>query len=295
MKLNYTSLQHAIEPVEAPADSPPRPARRIPVAVLPLHGHLAPVAWAAAQAGEGPPRRLRPGRRRGAARAALGGRDGAARPWADRRAPDGGARATAASARRSASSAPSTRRRRSSGGTRRSSGRGPASWARSRATATGAWRRSTPPTRRVGLGLPTIVSPRMSAADPRPRHVGLSHHTRSVLELLLRPVAVPVPEDLGELWPESGGPPPRGLGRAAPAAASAGRPRRLRRLRAADSDDGQAPARGPALLRGAAGRGRGTGQIASRLTCDGAVGGLHGQGRARSDRTCGGERRPREP
>ena len=62
----------------------------------------------------------------------------------------------------------------------------------------------------LALGLPTIVSARMSAADPRPRHVGLSHHTRSVLELLLRPVAVPVPEELGELWPESGGLPPRG-------------------------------------------------------------------------------------
>ena len=45
----------------------------------------------------------------------------------------------------------------------------------------------------LALGLPTIVSPRMSSGDPRPRHLGLSHHTRSVLELLLGGVEVPVP------------------------------------------------------------------------------------------------------
>jgi hypothetical protein len=33
----------------------------------------------------------------------------------------------------------------------------------------------------------------MSSGDPRPRHQGLSHHTRTVLELLLTPVTVAVP------------------------------------------------------------------------------------------------------
>jgi hypothetical protein len=33
----------------------------------------------------------------------------------------------------------------------------------------------------------------MSAGDSRPRHRGLSHHTAGVLELLLRPVLVPLP------------------------------------------------------------------------------------------------------
>ena len=37
----------------------------------------------------------------------------------------------------------------------------------------------------LALGLPTLLSPRMSSADPRPRHLGLSHHT------LLRPRAAP--------------------------------------------------------------------------------------------------------
>src|SRR5690606_34126093 len=52
MKLNYSSLQHAVEPVELEVGSPPRPTRRIPVAVLPLHGHLAPLAWSFAQAAQ---------------------------------------------------------------------------------------------------------------------------------------------------------------------------------------------------------------------------------------------------
>jgi hypothetical protein len=59
----------------------------------------------------------------------------------------------------------------------------------------------------LALGLPTIVSPRMSAGDPRPRHLGLSHHTRSVLDLLLAGVEVPVPAGLDDLWPLAAGEP----------------------------------------------------------------------------------------
>src|SRR2546430_1423558 len=53
MKLNYTSLQHAIVPVEG--ESLRVPLER-PVAVLGLHGQLAPLAWAFARAA--PERRL---------------------------------------------------------------------------------------------------------------------------------------------------------------------------------------------------------------------------------------------
>jgi hypothetical protein len=53
----------------------------------------------------------------------------------------------------------------------------------------------------LALGLPTLVSPRLSDSDPRPRHRGLSHHTATVLRLLLGSVRVPVPEiDLAG-WP----------------------------------------------------------------------------------------------
>jgi hypothetical protein len=57
----------------------------------------------------------------------------------------------------------------------------------------------------LALGFPTIVSPRMSSGDPRPRHLGLSHHTSSVLELLLGAVEVPVPAGLDDLWPPAAG------------------------------------------------------------------------------------------
>jgi hypothetical protein len=43
-----------------------------------------------------------------------------------------------------------------------------------------------------------VVAPRLSAADRRERHRGLSHHTATVLELLLRPVQVAVPAGEGE-------------------------------------------------------------------------------------------------
>ncbi|MGH2960646.1 MAG: DUF3866 family protein, partial [Solirubrobacterales bacterium] len=53
----------------------------------------------------------------------------------------------------------------------------------------------------LALGSRTLVSPRLSAADPRPRHRGVSHHTSAVLELLLAPAQVPVPEVEASEWP----------------------------------------------------------------------------------------------
>ena len=53
----------------------------------------------------------------------------------------------------------------------------------------------------LALGLPTLLSPRLSGSDPRPRHRGLSEHTSWVLELLLASVRVPVPEIQLEGWP----------------------------------------------------------------------------------------------
>jgi hypothetical protein len=46
----------------------------------------------------------------------------------------------------------------------------------------------------LALGLRPLMVPRMSSGDPRPRHQGLSHHTQTVLELLLKPVHVALPE-----------------------------------------------------------------------------------------------------
>jgi hypothetical protein len=45
----------------------------------------------------------------------------------------------------------------------------------------------------LALGAPTLLVARMSSADPRERHRGISHHTLTVLDLLLAPVAVALP------------------------------------------------------------------------------------------------------
>jgi hypothetical protein len=46
----------------------------------------------------------------------------------------------------------------------------------------------------LSLRLPTLLAPRLSVGDPRERHLDVSHHTYTVLELLLAPVEVAVPE-----------------------------------------------------------------------------------------------------
>ena len=45
----------------------------------------------------------------------------------------------------------------------------------------------------LALGCPTLLVARMSSGDERARHRGISHHTLTVLELLLEPVTVALP------------------------------------------------------------------------------------------------------
>ena len=45
----------------------------------------------------------------------------------------------------------------------------------------------------LALGFPTLLSPRLSSADPRERHRPVSHHTLTVMQLLLGGVVVPAP------------------------------------------------------------------------------------------------------
>lgn len=47
----------------------------------------------------------------------------------------------------------------------------------------------------LALGCRTILVPRMSSGDERARHWGVSHHTRTVLDLVLKPVEVANPAD----------------------------------------------------------------------------------------------------
>ncbi len=198
MKLNYTSLQHPVEPVEAPTDAPPRPDRRIPVLVLPLHGHLAPACWATAAADPGlrvgfvqVPGGALPGslsvdvaalRKRGLLAGHLtvapcygGEHEAISTPGALHAAAESEAlRWDAAIV-----------------------GPGPGILGSATRYGHGGMAALAAAHAALAMGLPTLLSPRLSAADPRPRHRGVSHHTRAVLELLLGPVAVAVPE-LGE-------------------------------------------------------------------------------------------------
>jgi hypothetical protein len=199
MKLNYSSLQHPVNPIE-PGFEERRRETGPPVLVIPLHGHLPPAAWAAAQTRSG----LRLGyvqtqggalpgtlsrdvdelRRRGllaghvTAGAAYGGEHDAISPL-------GALDAAASRLEWDAVIA----------------GPGPGILGSASRFGHGGVAALDSAHAALALGLPTLVGPRLSGSDPRPRHLGLSHHSRSVLELLLAPVRVPVPEVEAEMWP----------------------------------------------------------------------------------------------
>ena len=208
MKLNYTSLQHPVEPVEATSDVDGPKTRQIdgfsarrhaiPVAVLPLHGHLAPAAWAAAQAW--------PGTRVGYVQTAGGALPGSlSRDVATLRergllaghvtaAPSYGGEHEALSTVGALDAAA-----RSLGWDAVLVGPGPGIIGSDTEFGHGGMEALNSAHAALSLKLPTILSPRLSSGDPRERHRGLSHHTATVLELLLAPVIVPVPEGAAEL------------------------------------------------------------------------------------------------
>lgn len=198
MKLNYSPLQHPVDPVELPADAPPRPARMLPVLVLPLHGHLAPAAWAAGRAGA---------ERVGFVQAAGGGLPGGLS--ADLR--DLRDRGLIAGSMTASPSYGGERDAISLIGALHAAaeldwdgvivGPGPGILGSSTRYGHGGMAALEGAHNALALGLPTLISPRMSSGDPRPRHLGLSHHTRAVLDLLLGGVELPVPLGLGDLWP----------------------------------------------------------------------------------------------
>jgi hypothetical protein len=220
MKLNYASLQHPVEPVEgsagaegggAPAPGDPgdgepgmvpddaeRSRRAIPVAVLPLHGHLAPAAWAAAQA--------RPGIRVGYVQTAGGALPGSlSRDVAELRdrgllaghitaAPSYGGEHEALSAVGALDAAAT-----SLAWDAILVGPGPGIIGSDTAYGHGGMEALASAHAALSLKLPTILSPRLSSSDPRDRHRGLSHHTVTVLNLLLAPVTVPIPASAPDL------------------------------------------------------------------------------------------------
>jgi hypothetical protein len=210
IKLNYTSLQHPVAPIErsweGADENPPAgndveglpvaagvPRMGVPVLVLPLHGHLPPAAWAAAQA--------RPGLRLGFVQTAGGALPGSlSRVVVDLR--ERGllcGHITAGPAYGGEREALSTVGALDAAAARLGwdaivVGPGPGIIGSETSLGHGGMVALDSAHAALSLGMPTLISPRLSSGDPRERHRGLSHHTRTVLDLLLAPVDVAVPD-----------------------------------------------------------------------------------------------------
>ncbi|MDX6624637.1 MAG: hypothetical protein QOE75_2569 [Solirubrobacterales bacterium] len=198
MKLNYTSLQHAVEPVEGGEESVGLRNRRsqVRVLVLPLHGHLAPAAWAAAEAV--PEVRVGYVQTGGGALPGSFSRDVVELRRRDllcghiAAAPAYGGEHDALSTVGALDAAARL------GWDAVLVGPGPGIIGSNTEFGHGGMAALDSAHAALSLGMPAWISPRMSAADPRERHIGLSHHTYTVLELLLAAVDVACPSDFTE-------------------------------------------------------------------------------------------------
>jgi Protein of unknown function (DUF3866) len=201
MKLNYTSLQHAVEPVELPVlllhdmgtkGAPERGRAPVPVLVVPLHGHLAPAAWAAAQAAPG----LKVGYVQTGGGALPGSLSRDVRQLRElgllcghiTAAPAYGGEREALSVAGALDAAAH-----GLGWDAAIAGPGPGIIGSDTRLGHGGMAALDSAHAALALGLPTLISPRLSGADPRQRHRGVSHHTLTVLGMLLGGVEVPVP------------------------------------------------------------------------------------------------------
>jgi hypothetical protein len=189
MKLNYTSLQHAVEPVEDGQLS--LPLER-PVAVLALHGQLAAVGWAFARAAPG----MRLGFVQTVGGALPGGHSRAVRLLRERDLLAG--HLTAGAAFGGEGEAITTAGAlhhglRTLGWDAAVCGPGPGIVGSSSPLGHGGISALDSAHAALALGCPTLLVARMSSSDPRVRHRGISHHTLAVLDLLLEPVTVALP------------------------------------------------------------------------------------------------------
>jgi Protein of unknown function (DUF3866) len=192
LKLNYTSLQHPVEPVELRTKE--SVGRRVPVLVLALHGQLAPAAWAAAHGGRG----LRIGYVQTAGGALPGAlsedvaglrRDGLLCEHLTAGPAYGGeSEALTVIGALQAAAGPL-------GWDAVIAGPGPGIVGSGTELGHGGMAALDTAHAALALGLEVLIAPRMSCADPRPRHNGVSHHTATVLRLLLGDVRVPAPAE----------------------------------------------------------------------------------------------------
>ncbi|HEX6391194.1 MAG TPA: DUF3866 family protein [Solirubrobacteraceae bacterium] len=177
MKLNYTSLQHAVLPEDGEAASGP-------VGVFSLHGQLAPMCWAIAQA--------RPGTRVGyvqtAGGALPGGHSHVVRELHNRGLLH--LHVTAGPCYGAVEAITTI------GGIARAAqdcdvvlcGPGPGILGSSSRLGHGGMVALDSAHAALALGCDVVLCARMSESDPRERHQGVSHHTQTVLDLLLKPV-----------------------------------------------------------------------------------------------------------
>jgi hypothetical protein len=191
MKLNYTSLQHAVVPVEAsaPAGAPLTLPTDAPVAICFLHAQLAPLAWAFARAA--------PGARLGFVQTAGGALPGALSETVRGLRERGllSTHLTAGQAYGGEGDAVTTAGALQHGFTERYwhaavCGPGPGSLDSGSALGHGGMVALDSAHTAAALGCRVVICARVSGADPRPRHRGMSHDTRMALELALVPFVV---------------------------------------------------------------------------------------------------------
>jgi hypothetical protein len=197
LKLAGTSLQHHVRPVEAsaPAQGPgvPAAAHRLPsgapVAVTFHHNQLAPLAWAFHQAA--------PGARLGYVQTAGATLSGSLSPIVPLLRERGllAAQLTAGAAYGGEEEAMTTAGAVQHGFVARHwhaavIGPGPGTVGSGTHLGHAGLVALESAHTAAALGCVVVVAPRRSAADPRPRQQGLSHHTRTMLELALVPFVV---------------------------------------------------------------------------------------------------------
>jgi hypothetical protein len=189
MKLNYTSLQHTVRPVED--EQLQLPLGRA-VAVLALHGQLAPVAWAFSRAAPG----ARVGFVQTAGGALPGGHSRTVRTLRERGLLAG--HVTAGACFGGEGEAITTAGAlhhgvRTLGWDAAICGPGPGIVGSSSPLGHGGMAALDSAHAALALEAPTLLVARMSHGDERDRHRGISHHTLTVLDLLLEPVTVALP------------------------------------------------------------------------------------------------------
>jgi hypothetical protein len=190
MKLNYTSLQHAVSPVEEGPDPSIR-GTPTPVAIIALHGQLAPVAWQAHQ-------RL-PEAKIGYIQTWGGALTGSLSRVVGTLRSEGllAGHVTAGQAHGGEQEAISVEGAIEAAMDQWDAaiiGPGPGILGSDSRLGHGGMAALESAHAALALGCKPLIVPRMSSGDPRPRHQGLSHHTQTVLELLLKPVHVALPE-----------------------------------------------------------------------------------------------------